>query len=96
MIFKKTVLSSNFIICILLYVLKLRQVWRNQHGNEMDKNTERLLFMKKMSELGMDLVSKNFISFIFHLVPHSSQIIHSIQQKKHLFKIPPLFRKRNL
>ena len=92
---KKTLITSNLILCILVYIIKLKEIWKKEHnGEEMDKNTERLLFMKKLSEMGIDLVSKNFGSFFMKILPHSHKIFHSIKQNKFI-KFPKFYKSKN-
>ena len=73
-------MSSNMILCILIYVIQLRKIWKNQNIQETDSHTQKLLFMKKITEMGNDILSKNFIKFSLHALPYSFKMIRKIRQ----------------
>ncbi len=76
---KKTVMSTNLILCILIYMFKLKNIIQNQNSiipNSNDNKSSNLLNLKKITDLGVDLVSKNYIGFLFHLMPYSTKIIN--------------------
>jgi hypothetical protein len=73
-------MSSNMILCILIYVIQLRKIWKNQNIQETDSHTQKLLFMKKITEMGNDLLSKNFIKFSMQALPYSFKMIRKFRQ----------------
>ena len=76
-------MSSNMILCILIYVIQLRKMWKNENIQEMDSKTQKLLFMKKITEMATDLLSKNFIKFSIQALPYSFKMIPIISQLRH-------------
>ncbi len=76
-------MSSNMILCILIYVIQLRKIWKNENIEEMNSKTQKLLFMKKITEMGTDLLSKNFIKFSMQALPYSFKMIRKISQLRH-------------
>ncbi len=75
---KKTVLSTHLVVCILIYIFKLKNILNNQNSNlsnSKDIHSSKLLNFKKITDLGVDLVSKNYFGFLFHILPYASKII---------------------
>ncbi len=85
---KKSVLSTHLIVCILIYIFKLKKIINDNPSKLSDlssNNPSKLLFLKKITDLGVDLVSKNYTGFLFHLLPYSNKItsmIKNIKKKK--------------
>jgi hypothetical protein len=85
MILKKSMMSSNMILCILIYVIQLKKIWKNENLQEMDEKTQKILFMKKITEMGNDLLSKNFIKFSIHALPYSMKMFRKIKDLRNKF-----------
>ncbi len=82
---KKTVMSTHLIVCILIYIFKLKNIINNNNTNissSNDNKSSKLLNLKKITNMGVDLVSKNYLSFLFHLIPYSNNIINKIKNIK--------------
>jgi hypothetical protein len=86
MFIRKTIFSTNLILCIIIYVIKLKQILKNENIENMDKHTEKLYFIKKISDMGVDLFSKNFLKFFFHILPYSGFIYQKIMKRKEMKK----------
>ncbi len=82
---KKTVMSTHLIVCILIYIFKLKNIINNKNSNISSTNenkSSKLLNIKKITNMGVDLVSKNYLGFLFHLIPYSNNIITKIKNLK--------------
>ncbi len=86
MFIRKTIFSTNLILCIIIYIIKLKQILKNENIENMDKHTEKLYFIKKISDMGIDLLSKNFLKFFFHILPYSGIIYQKMMKRKEMKK----------
>ncbi len=81
---KKTVLSTHLILCILIYIYKLKNIINNNQSNishNSNIHSSKLMNLKKISELGVDLVSNNYSGFLFRILPYSQKILSIINKR---------------
>lgn len=83
---KKTVLSTHIILCILIYIYKLKNIINNNNTSNISQssnnNSSRLMNLKKITEMGVDIVSKNYSGLFFRLLPYSQKIFSGLTKFK--------------
>ena len=76
MFIRKTIFSTNLILCIIIYVIKLRQILKNENIEQMDKHTEKLYFIKQASgshgSSEIYIIAKNKLKQVHRSLPHKT------------------------